>query len=194
VQYDLLQYLFEDTAALLKTPEREAVLEFIRHGLANTDDRVKADKPVTPMFLYAVFLWHPIKHLAERLQQEGWNEAQAIAEASARIVAKQQTAFPRRFSAPMKEVLAMQWRFTQRRGIRAARLLQHKRFRASYDFLMLRARCGEVDQETAEWWTQIQALPATEQNEAFGLRRRQGRRRRGGRGRSRRHEVSDAAG
>jgi poly(A) polymerase len=193
VQYDLLQYLFADTAELLKGPQREQLLQFIRLGLENTDDRVKADKPVTPMFLYAVFLWHPIKLLAERLQSEGWNEAQAMIEASGQVVARQQTAFPRRVSAPMKEVLAMQWRFAHRRGARAARLLQHKRFRASYDFLMLRARCGEVDQETAEWWTQVQALPPAEQNDAFGLRRGKGRRRRGGRRRKQRHEVSDAA-
>ena len=47
----------------------------------------------------------------------------------------------------MKELLAMQWRFNERHGIRAARLLQHKRFRAAYDSCMLRARCGEVEQE-----------------------------------------------
>ena len=96
IQYDLLQYLFKDTNALLATAERDKLIEFVRTGLASTDSRVQADKPVTPMFLYAVFLWFPIRELAERLQSEGWNEAHAMAEACHRIVAQQQTTFPRR--------------------------------------------------------------------------------------------------
>jgi poly(A) polymerase len=192
LQYDLLQYLFKDTNALLATAERDKLIEFVRTGLASTDARVQADKPVTPMFLYAVFLWFPIRDLAQRLQSEGWNEAHAMAEACHRIVAQQQTTFPRRFSSPMKELLAMQWRFGQRQGSRAARLIQHKRFRAAYDFLLLRARCGEVDRETADWWTEVQRLSPEEQQKQLGLRRRQGRRRRGGRRRSA-PEITDAA-
>ena len=89
----------------------------------------------------------------------------------------------------------MQWRFNQRRGSRAARLLQHKRFRAAYDFLLLRARCGEVDREMVEWWTEIQALPPEEQQKRIGTKgRRHGRRRRGGRRASQNHEMTDFAG
>jgi poly(A) polymerase len=181
VQYDLLRYLFRDTAALLETDQRDKIMAFIHRGLFNTDERVQADKPITPMFLYALFLWFPIVALARRLESEGWNEGQSMLEASQRIVASQQTAFPRRFSSPMKELLNMQWRFGQRHGARALRLLQHKRFRAAYDFLVLRASCGEVDDETVAWWTEIQSLPAEEQGKMLHLKRRQGRRRRGGR-------------
>jgi poly(A) polymerase len=194
LRYDLLRYLFEDTSALLETEERAKLIEFIRTGLAATDARIRADKPVTPMFLYAVFLWFPIRALAARLQQEGWNEPHAVVEASNRIVAGQQTSFPRRFSSPMKELLGMQWRFDQRQGVRAARLLQHKRFRAAYDFLLLRARCGEVPPEMVDWWTEIQQLAPAEQQKLIGLNRRQGRRRRGGRGRRSAHNpISDVA-
>jgi poly(A) polymerase len=193
VQHDLFRYLFRETSDVLDTPERDNALAFIRQGLANTDERVRADKPVTPMFLYAVFLWFPIRALAMRLQAEGWNETHAIIEASGRIVASQQTSFPRRFSSPMKELLAMQWRFNQRQGIRAARLLQHKRFRAAYDFMLLRARCGEVDQETANWWTEIQQLPLEEQTKVIGMKKRQGRRRRRGRRGADSGEMTDSA-
>ena len=188
LHYDLLRYLFNDTNALLASPEREQIVDFIRRGLASTDERVRDDKPITPMFLYAVFLWFPIRALALKLQQEGWNDMHAMLEASQRILAAQQTTFPRRFSSPMKELLAMQWRFNQRQGARAARLLEHKRFRAAYDFLMLRAQCGEVDRETADWWTEIQRLSPEEQQKLIGLRRREGKRRRRGRGRGRRAE------
>jgi poly(A) polymerase len=193
LQYGLLPYLFKDTAALLATEQRTAVLDFIREGLRNTDERVRADKPVTPMFLYAVFLWHPINAIAAQLRADGWNDTQAMIEACHRIVAEQQTAFPRRFSSPMKELLTMQWRFAHMHGTRAARLLEHKRFRAAYDFLLLRSRCGEVEQATADWWTEIQTLSPDDQQKAFGVRKRQGRRRRGGR-RGPQGQVSDFAG
>jgi poly(A) polymerase len=189
--YDLLRYLFRDTQAELETPARDKIIDFIRRGLKNTDDRIREDKPITPMFLYALFLWFPIQGLARRLESEGWNDGQAMLEACQRIVASQQTAFPRRFSSPMKELLNMQWRFGQRQGARAARLLQHKRFRAAYDFLVLRATCGEVDQETVAWWTDIQNLPPEEQGKVLSSKR-PGRRRRGGRRRGgRQQEMND---
>jgi poly(A) polymerase len=192
LKHDLLRYLFRDTCELLETEQRDQLIAFIRQGLASTDERVRADKPVTPMFLYAVFLWFPIRALALKLQAEGWNETHAMLEASGRIVASQQTSFPRRFSSPMKELLVMQWRFNQRQGIRAVRLLQHKRFRAAYDFMLLRARCGEVDRETVDWWTEIQQLPPEEQQKLIGLKRRQGRRRRRGRRSAGQGELTDA--
>ena len=41
-------------------------------------------------------------------------------------------------------------------------LLQHPRFRAAYDFLLLRAQVGVADPELADWWTDIQSLPQEE--------------------------------
>jgi poly(A) polymerase len=208
IRYDLLRYLFRETQALLDagtdaggkttqgavadTPDPEKIIEFIRRGLANTDQRVREDKPVTPMFLYALFLWFPIQALARRLESEGWNNGQAMLEASQRIVAAQQTAFPRRFSSPMKELLNMQWRFSETQGARAARLFQHKRFRAAYDFLVLRGSCGEVEKETVDWWTNLQNLTPEEQSKMLSSGRGTGRRRRGGRRRGgRHHEMND---
>ena len=91
--------------------------------------------------------------------------------ASDDLVAEQQnhTSYPRRFSTPMKDVLAMQLRFEHRRGARAHRLLGNRRFRAAYDFLLIRAACGEVDQELADWWTNVQTLTPVEQRKAFSL-------------------------
>jgi len=180
LEHDLFRYLFASTQQSLEGPDGAAALEFIKRGLANTDDRVHAEKPVTPMFLFAVFLWFPIKELAERLRAEGRGDVEAMLEASQRIVAAQQaqSALPKRFGEPMKEMLAMQYRFLEQRGPRAAKLLAHKRFRAAYDFLLLRARCGEVDEAIAEFWTEVQAMTPEEQRKAFGLKRPRRRRRR----------------
>ena len=186
-KFGLLEYLFPHTARTLLAGENRLALEFIRAGLENTDRRVKADKPVTPMFLYAVLLWFSIRETAERIRTEdGGSEIEAFLDACDEVVGEQReyAALPRRFSSPMKEMLLMQRRFHYRRGARARRLLQHRQFRAAYDFLVLRAECGDADPELARWWTEVQTLSPGEQHEAFAVRRR--RRSRGRRRGSRR--------
>jgi poly(A) polymerase len=174
IKYDLLRYLFPFTADSIEKIDGEAALRLIREGLANTDRRVKTEQSVTPMFLYAVMLWHPIQAAAAATEkQEGIGATEALLRASDRIVSGQQryTAFPKRFSLPMKDILVMQHRLTVKRGARAYRLLEHKRFRAAYDFLVLRANCGQAEPDLASWWADVQELPPPEQRKAFDLKR-----------------------
>jgi poly(A) polymerase len=186
VEQDLLRYLFPAAAALMAGPEGESVARFIRLGLANTDRRIAEEQSVTPMFLYAVLLWPAIERLADRLSlEQGRGEFEAMQEAMARIVGEQtaRTALPKRFSIPMKEMLVLQRRFVHRTGARAVKLLEHKRFRAAYDLLVLRSRAGQVETELADWWTEAQlsgpqAQPADAEPEAGPRRRRRSRRRR----------------
>jgi poly(A) polymerase len=117
-----------------------------------------------------------------------------VAQASEEIMARQilRVAIPKRFSIPAREIWQMQSRFDNRRG--AARLLAHPRFRAAYDFLLLRARAGEAPQELADWWTAAQAgqpietppgeadAPQDELPSGAPPRRRRRRRRGGGGG------------
>jgi poly(A) polymerase len=72
------------------------------------------------------------------------------------------TTIPRRFSVPAREIWMLQNRLTRRKGKQAFVLLDHPRFRAAYDFLMLRAEAGEADGELAQWWTRFQEVDATE--------------------------------
>ena len=72
-------------------------------------------------------------------------------------------AIPRRFSVPMREMLSLQPRFMQTRGKRAIKLLQHRCFRAAYDFMLLRASLSEVDNDLADWWTRIQEVEEEQQ-------------------------------
>jgi len=107
--------------------------------------------------------------------------------ASYELAGLQQTrvSIPRRFTTPMREMLAMQPRFDVRRGKRALRLLEHKRFRAAYDFMMLRSQCGDFDPEAAKFWTEVQTENAEQRRQSFELqqaprskKRRRPRRRR----------------
>jgi poly(A) polymerase len=172
---------------LIAGSEGGKVADFIRKGLANTDARVADEQSITPMFLYAVFLWPGVKRLAEKLAtDQNVREYEAMQEAMFRVVAEQtaRTSVPKRFSMPMKEILALQRRFSGQKGVRALKLLEHKRFRAAYDFLVLRSRCGEVEPELADWWTEVQTLDEEKQRAAFEVGG-QSRRNRGRRGRRR---------
>jgi len=178
IEDGLLEYLFPYTAEALAKDEHGSVLPFLREGLANTDKRIREGQSVTPMFLYAVMLWHSIRATADKLKaDEGIGDIEALLLANDTIVSAQQsyTSYPKRFSLPMKDILVMQHRFENRRGARAMRLLEHKRFRAGYDFLLLRAKCGQAAQDLADWWTEVQTLPVEEQRKAFDIRRRRPR-------------------
>jgi poly(A) polymerase len=183
--YDLFAHLFPQTDASLTLLEHQFPLTLVLKGLENTDNRIREDKPVTPAFLFAVLLWEPVRQRAEQLQAEGDAPSQAVQRAAGEVVTRQveRVALPRRFSTPMQEIWALQSRFANTRGKRPQRLLTHPRFRAAYDFLLLRASAGEADPELAAWWTAFQdghaeAPRPTEAGTAKRRSRRGGRRRR----------------
>lgn len=167
-EHKLFAELFPATDKELN--EDAEFLEFVRAALRNTDRRVKADKSVTPMFLIGVFFWAPTKKLAAiKRSEEKMSESQSLSLASYELSAQQQRriAIPRRFTAPMREMLALQPRFTQVHGKRALKLLAHRRFRAAYDFMVLLAEVGQFDTAKAEFWTNVQDQSAQDRAESF---------------------------
>ncbi len=191
--YGLFARLFPRADAALTAEEQGFPLTFIAKALASTDARVSEDKPVTPAFLFATLLWEPVRRQAAALEIQGVSAGEALRRAAGEIIAEQIThvALPRRFAAPMIEIYQMQPRFMQRTGKRPLRLLAHPRFRAAYDFLVLRAAAGEADKELADWWMRIQDNAAGEQHDLPGATPVRSRRR-PRRGRHR-HETSQPA-
>ena len=196
VRYDLLRHLFPGTARALKHDPSGGMLELIERGLAGTDARVAEGRPVTPAFLFAVLLWGEVDTLAAKLREEGASQPLAWLRAAHRVMAEQarRVAIPRRFAYAIEEIWALQPRFAERSRKRVFRLMAHPRFRAAYDFLLLRAGESEELRESGNWWTQAQALSpdelsaslapttAVRNGEATAAPKRR-RRRRGGRGR-----------
>ncbi len=183
--YNLFSELFPETDECLTHEEHDFPITFVVRGLHNTDLRIREGKPVTPAFLFAVLLWEPVRRTTQLLVESGEPPALAIQQAGAEVISRQiaQTSIPRRFSMPMREIWQLQHRFEQRGARRAKRLMVHPRFRAAYDFLVLRADAGEADLELAQWWTQIQEAQPEVQNRMFnkegvaaGRRRRRRRR------------------
>ncbi|MBI3545447.1 MAG: polynucleotide adenylyltransferase PcnB [Gammaproteobacteria bacterium] len=156
--YGLFQFLFPLTEKSLASEEQGFPITLVPRALANTDKRVNEDKPVTPAFLFAAMLWEPVRQETAALLARGTNSYDAFHRATEHVLRQQlqHVSIPKRFSVPMREIWSLQSRFERRAGQQAFRLLENKRFRAAYDFLLLRADTGEADKMLAQWWTDFQ--------------------------------------
>jgi poly(A) polymerase len=163
---------------------------FVTLALQRTDERILADKGVSPGFLFAALLWHEVLAAWNAAKDQGVPPVPAMHEAMDQVLSVQaeKIAIPRRFGTDMKEIWLLQWRFDQRSGKRPYRVLESPKFRAGYDFLILRCESGEVDAELGQWWTRFQDASDAEREEMIsgvaqvpGAKRRR-RRRGGGRG------------
>lgn len=195
----LLKFLFPATARALERGDT-ALRALVEQGLANTDARIAEGKSVTPAFLYAVLLWGEVRDQANGWIAQGNDAVEAWQHAAVRVVAEQcqRVAIPRRFTFTMEEIWSLQPRFEQIHRKRVFRLMSHPRFRAAFDFLLLRAHESERMRELGEWWAHAQQLPPEMLAAALGgggvpaheptvsasapLRKRRRRRKPGGRG------------
>jgi poly(A) polymerase len=137
---------------VLEQPQGE---KFITLALNNTDARVRAGKPVSPGFLFATLLWHDMRQRFEQYTAEGEFPVPALHRAMDDVLDMQteKLAIHKRYSADMREIWGLQLRLEKRSGRSALRLLEHQRFRAGYDFLLLRCESGELDPAVGQWWT-----------------------------------------
>jgi poly(A) polymerase len=131
--------------------------KFISLALSNTDARVLAGKPVSPGFLFATLLWHDVQQRWQKFEAEGEYPVPALHRAMDEVLDMQteKLAIHKRFSADMREIWGLQLRLEKRSGRSALKLLEHQRFRAGYDFLLLRCASGELDESVGAWWTEF---------------------------------------
>jgi poly(A) polymerase len=157
--HDLLRYLFPETCAEMEADE--FALPLIRAAMHSTDLRISQDKPVTPAFILAAVLWPVARAQAEQLEERGDAPLAAMHSAAQLTIseAAQHLSIPRRFSQPMREIWEYQLRLVNRRGRKTAELVDQRRFRAAYDFLLLRETAGELTGDLGAWWTEFQELP-----------------------------------
>ncbi|ASF45898.1 polynucleotide adenylyltransferase PcnB [Methylovulum psychrotolerans] len=163
--YGLFQVLFPDTERSLADQDNDFPRMLLVRALQNSDNRIADGKTVTAYFLFAALLWEPVRLSALQKMREGQVEYMAYQDAANEVIARQvrYTAMPRHISLAIREVWALQPKFTTRVGSKPSRLLLHPRFRASFDFLLLRAETGGVDAELAQWWQAYQNADENEQ-------------------------------
>ncbi len=124
--------------------------------MENTDARVNAEKTVTPAFFYAAILWYPLSQRADDIALESGLSLYDAYYAAMGDVMEQQCrtiSVPRRFSTPAKDIWQLQLRFDRNQGTRAFKFIEHPKFRAAYDLLLLRASAeGGNLAKSAAWW------------------------------------------
>jgi poly(A) polymerase len=160
-RHGLLAALFPESAAALAANRSGALRRMVIEGLAGTDARVAAEEPVSPAFLFALLLWPAYCRTLITLESEGVHAAEAQRRAADRVTVHQldTIALPRRFSLPMQEIWLLQTRFPQRQRKRVMRTLAHPRFRAAFDFLVLRQSASDGHAEDVAFWREAQDDP-----------------------------------
>lgn len=191
-EYGVFGVLFPYTQRYLQKQPDGTTAKLLLGGLKNTDLRVNQGKPVIPAFLFTILLWEPMRHRMKTLHNEGLAPLPACHMAAEEILAMQSghTLIPRRAAVPVREIWELQLRLENPRLRRPARLLENRRFRAAYDFLLLRTNEGDADSDHGSWWTRFQeaSLPQREKliRERRGVVQKRGKKsgRRGRRDRS----------
>ncbi|NNL56945.1 MAG: polynucleotide adenylyltransferase PcnB, partial [Pseudomonadales bacterium] len=171
--------LFPATAQCLAQGDKTSEA-LIKAALHNTDQRIADDKAVTPAFLYASLLWPVYRLHWQQLENDGTPAWQARQLASQQAIAQQLPVItiPKRYSIPVREIWNLQNNLAQAKGKRALTLLGHARFRAAYDFLLLREQAGEALSRGSQFWTELQAENPAQLHKASGQADSRPRRRR----------------
>ena len=175
-KYDLFRYFFPVADQCLEQKNEPYLEDFINLALKNTDKRINNEQRVTPAFLFAAMLWYPLQTQVKRLRIETQLTPQdAFFAALGEIMAEQQRsiAIPKRFQSVMKDIWILQDKLERREGKRAYKAFEHPKFRAGYDFLLLRAEIESANddtdssniQELAKWWTDFQECSADTQQQ-----------------------------
>jgi poly(A) polymerase len=160
-EYGLFAQLFPQLAPLL-IDDTCREMKLVEKVLKNTDDRINNEQRVTPAFLYAAFLWYPVEERTQLIMSESGvahHDAFNIAVGEVLHKQTQRIMIPKRFSMPVREIWQLQLRLPKRFGRRSYQTLSHPKFRAAYDFLLIR---GEIEGgdllELGEWWTEFQEV------------------------------------
>ncbi len=149
LKFGLLNYLFSQTEKTL----------FINKTLLNTSKRIKNGKPVTPAFLFAVFLWDAQNKRFNELNKKKNSRIFTMTQASEEVISKQtkQVLMPRWLSSRVKDIWLMQYHLENCGLKKAKELIKHPRFRMAYDFLVLRSESINPElSDRAQYWTQLQ--------------------------------------
>jgi len=163
--YGLFQVLFPATENSLAVEDEGFPRLLLIKALENSDNRIAEGKTVTAYFLFAAFLWDAVQIRSKQKMAKGSPEFIAYQEAANEVIAMQvkSTALPRHITLAMRELWSLQPKFNVCVGSKPSRLITHPRFRAAYDFLLLRAQTGGADIELAKWWESYQNANETEQ-------------------------------
>ena len=137
-------------------PEKnEFTSRVIIEALRNTDKRLINNQSVTPGFLVAALLW---PELLEKSLTKGEINLRKFFRSMDQVLKRQQTitAIPRKFHSYIKDIWVLQLKLHSRIGKQPYKTLKHPRFRAAYDFMLIREKASNEINGLGKWWTEFQ--------------------------------------
>ena len=150
VSFNLSRYLI-----LTDSNSSDFSQKLIKEALKNTDKRVENNQSVTPGFLIAAMLW---PELLRKSRSNKEINLRKFFRSMDQILREQQkiTAIPRKFHSYIKDIWVLQLKLHSRIGKQPYKTFKHPRFRAAYDFLLIRERASSCCSDLGEWWTKFQ--------------------------------------
>ena len=158
VEYKVLKYLLPATSRYLEEEKSdEKIIHFIKLALKNSDSRVAKDLPLTPAFLFSVLLWPSVVKRTGEIQSSKI-KIPLLRKAADKAIREQNSHcfIPNRVESMIKDIWEFQIKLLKVKSPKITSLISHKRFRASYDFLILREQSGVNLNGCGKWWTDIQ--------------------------------------
>ena len=158
LKYDLFKTLYPQAQKHLDNDPEGFNLTFFTQALKNTDTRINSGKTITPAFILAVFLWPELLEVQQSFIDQGVPAVPALHQASQKVLTQQakSASIPKRFSFTMRDIWDLQIRLPRRFGKRADQILEHHKFRAGFDFVLLREQSGEDLNGLGDWWQEYQ--------------------------------------
>ncbi|MDE0491456.1 polynucleotide adenylyltransferase PcnB [Psychrobacter sp. A3] len=204
----LLPLLFESGAMdslVIYPPAEPSAL--VKQVAINTDKRIAAGKSINPAFFYAALLWENYLHQLEKAKKRNMPFADAQLHAAGKVIDRQRikTAIPKFAEQFIRDIWILQPKLSAPRNKQIVQLSEHPRFRAGFDFLLLREQCGDAEHPLSEstngmgeWWQTYQTLSERDKQQAiadFDENIRRGAYKKGqrGRGRNRQNQKSDSS-
>lgn len=165
-QYNLLGQLLPTLSALINKKEPYAT-KLIEASLRNTDERIANDKPVSPIFLFAVLLWPILRTKQQYFMDQGSHQYLALEEAFNETIQDQAKTLniTKRIIGGMRDIYRLQPQLEKRAKNKIGPVMHHKRFRAAYDLLLLRNQAGESLEDQCQWWSSFQKASKQKQQE-----------------------------
>ena len=157
-EYNIFNKIFFDTYKEIK--QDKIFNNFIIYALQDSDRRVLLGQPVSPMFLLGIFFWASIKRESLKIKKrKKCSDARSIVLAAITVIDahKRKISIPKRFASHMIDMLSMQPRLEIATKKNAKYLISQRAFRAAYDFMLIRTKVNEFDEEIASFWISTQS-------------------------------------
>ena len=153
----LFALLFPESADQAK--QNKQLDRLVHVAMRNTEERLGKGKGVSPFYLYATLLWPAIVPRFQQYLAKNESPPRAMELASSSVFADQSSrvSIPKRFSLAIRDTWYLQTQLDRRQGNRADKLMEHSKFRAGYDFVVMREESGEDLNGLGEWWTKYQS-------------------------------------